>query len=102
MNLNAEFYVNDSSAMFINSSFGMGQDFAQSGKNGPSIFPVTSTDVELRNLASWQANRRSLEELLQLRAGALDNLRASVTILAPLASGAVSVLLGDKLLLGTK
>ncbi len=67
-----------------------------------SIFPVTATEVELRGLSTWQTNRKSLEELLQLRAGALDNLRASVTILAPLASGTVSVLLGDKLLLGTK
>jgi porin len=55
-NLNGEFYVNDVSAMFINSSFGMGQDFAQSGKNGPSIFPVTSAALRLRartTLASY-------------------------------------------------
>ncbi len=67
-----------------------------------SVFPVTAPGVELSRLAEWQSNRKSLEELLQLRTGALDNLRASVTILAPLASGTVSVLLGDKLLLGTK
>jgi porin len=47
-NLNAEFYVNEVSAMFIHSSFGMGHDFAQSGQNGPSIFPVTSAAARLR------------------------------------------------------
>jgi hypothetical protein len=67
-----------------------------------SVFPLTAPDVELRRLAEWQSNRKSLEELLQLRSGALDNLRASVAILAPLASGTASVLLGDKLLLGTQ
>ena len=47
-NLNAEFYVNDVSAMFVHSTLGMGHDFAQSGKNGPSIFPVTSAAARLR------------------------------------------------------
>jgi hypothetical protein len=67
-----------------------------------SVFPVTAPDVELRNLAQWQLNRKSLEELLQLRSSAVDNLRASVIILAPLASSTISILLGDKLLLNTK
>ena len=43
--LNSEFDTNDSSAIFINSSFGVGPDFSQSGRNGPSIFPVTSLAV---------------------------------------------------------
>jgi len=67
-----------------------------------SVFPVSAPDLELKKVAEWQSNRKSLEDLLQLRAGALDNLRASVSILAPLASGAISVLVGDKLLLGSK
>jgi hypothetical protein len=75
---------------------------AAGGEILDSVFPVTAPDVELRRLAEWQSNRKSLEDLLQLRSGALDNLRASVTILAPLASGTISVLLGDKLLLGPK
>ena len=44
----------------------------------------------------WQANRKSLEELLQLQSGAFQNLRASVSILAPVATSVVTVLLGTK------
>lgn len=40
--LNSEFDTTDSRALFINSSHGIGPDFSQSGRNGPSIFPVTS------------------------------------------------------------
>ena len=37
--LNSEFYATDASALLIHPSFGIGIDFAQSGRNGPSIFP---------------------------------------------------------------
>lgn len=47
-NLNGEFYVNDFSALFINSAFGIGTDLAQTGEQGPSIFPTTSFGVRLR------------------------------------------------------
>lgn len=40
--LNSEFYVTDSSGLFLHSTYGIGTDFSQSGVNGPSIFPVTS------------------------------------------------------------
>lgn len=40
--LNREFYVNDSAGLFLGSTFGIGNEFAASGKNGPSIFPTTS------------------------------------------------------------
>lgn len=40
--LNTEFYVTDSAGIFRNSSFGVGKELAQSGQNGPSIFPETS------------------------------------------------------------
>ncbi len=46
--LNSEFYVTDSSGMFLNSSFGVGKEFAQTGKNGPSIFPTTAPAIRLR------------------------------------------------------
>lgn len=42
MDLNAEFYVTDASASFLNSSFGVGHELAQSTINGPSIFPSPS------------------------------------------------------------
>ena len=46
--LNSEFYVTETSGLFLNSSFGIGQEFAQTGKNGPSIFPTTSLAARVR------------------------------------------------------
>lgn len=43
--LNSEFDVKNSGEIFLNSSHGIGPDFAQTGKNGPSIFPVSSLAV---------------------------------------------------------
>ncbi len=45
--LNSEFYITDSSALFIHPAFGIGSDLAQTGINGPSIFPVTSLGTRL-------------------------------------------------------
>ena len=39
---NSEFDVLETAGLFLNSSFGIGPDIAQSGENGPSIFPTTS------------------------------------------------------------
>jgi porin len=41
VDLNTEFDVQATGALFLNSSFGIGPDFSQSGQNGPSIFPTT-------------------------------------------------------------
>ncbi len=46
--LNSEFDVIEASRMFINSSHGIGADYAQSGRNGPSIFPTTSVALRAR------------------------------------------------------
>ena len=40
--VNSEFDVIPAATLFINSSHGIGADFGNSGRNGPSIFPVTS------------------------------------------------------------
>jgi porin len=40
--LNSEFYRLQSASLFLNSSFGIGPEFSQSGLAGPSIFPNTS------------------------------------------------------------
>jgi porin len=48
--LNSEFDAIETSGFFINSSHGIGADFGQSGKNGPSIFPVTSLTARF----DWQ------------------------------------------------
>jgi len=41
VDLNTEFDVQSTAALFLNPSFGIGPDFSQSGQNGPSIFPST-------------------------------------------------------------
>lgn len=43
--LNSEFDVNETGSIFLNSSHGIGAEFAQTGENGPSIFPVTSLAI---------------------------------------------------------
>jgi porin len=45
--LNSEFYRLQSAGLFLNSSFGIGPEFAQSGVEGPSIFPNTSIGIRV-------------------------------------------------------
>jgi porin len=45
--LNSEFYRLQSAGLFLNSSFGIGPELAQSGVEGPSIFPDTSVGLRL-------------------------------------------------------
>ena len=45
--LNTEFDALDAAGLFVSSPHGIGTDFAQSGENGPSIFPVTSLAARL-------------------------------------------------------
>lgn len=46
--LNADYYVTESSMVFINPTFGISQSLAQTGPNGPSIFPTTALAVNLK------------------------------------------------------
>lgn len=48
IDLNAEFDIQNTGAIFVNSAFGIGPDISQSGPAGPSIFPMTSNAVVLR------------------------------------------------------
>lgn len=45
--LSAEFDVLDSRAVFLNAAYGTGQDLAQSGLNGPSMYPITALGARL-------------------------------------------------------
>ncbi|WP_425391072.1 carbohydrate porin [Ekhidna sp.] len=45
--LNSEFDVLRPGTLFINSSFGIGAEYAQSGQNGPSIFPISSLGIRI-------------------------------------------------------
>lgn len=47
--LNSEFDTSETRSLFIHSSHGVGHDLAQTGLNGPSIFPVTSLGMR----AAW-------------------------------------------------
>lgn len=40
--VNSEFDTSESRRLFINSAYGMGQELAQTGRNGPSVYPVTA------------------------------------------------------------
>jgi porin len=46
--LNSEFDNTESGGLFINSAHGVGSELADSGRNGPSIFPVTSLALRWR------------------------------------------------------
>lgn len=63
LDLNAEFQVTESSALLIHPTFGTGAELAQSGRNGPSVFPVSS--LALRGL--WRFNDET-----SLRAAVFD------------------------------
>lgn len=57
--LSSEFYRLQSGALFANSSFGVGPELAQSGAEGPSIFPNTAVgtriDVKSSRNVVWRA-----------------------------------------------
>jgi porin len=46
--LNTEFYLTETSGLFLNSSFGIGKELAQAGPNGPGIFPNPGLTLRLR------------------------------------------------------
>lgn len=48
VDLNAEFDVQNTGTLFVNSAFGIGPDISQSGLAGPSIFPMTASAIVLR------------------------------------------------------
>ena len=45
--LNSEFYVSHSTGIFLHPSPGIGSELAQTGLNGPSIFPTTSVGLRV-------------------------------------------------------
>ncbi|WP_395327463.1 carbohydrate porin [Novosphingobium sp. BL-8H] len=56
--LNSEFDALDTSALFISSAHGIGTDISQSGRNGPSIFPVTSLALRVQAKVSDEVTAR--------------------------------------------
>ena len=58
MDLNSELDVNETGALFVNSSHGIGPDFSQVGENGPAIFPITGFGLLTRMDFSERAQLR--------------------------------------------
>ena len=61
--LNSEFYSTDASALLIHPAFGIGSEMAQTGANGPSIFPNLSfgVRVRVRSEGDWYAEAAALD-----------------------------------------
>jgi porin len=53
MDLNADFDSIQTASLFTNSSQGIGADLARSGRNGPSIYPVSAAGLRI----SWLPNK---------------------------------------------
>lgn len=63
IDLNSELDVNETGALFVNSSHGIGPDLSQVGENGPAIFPIAGLGVLARS---------DLSERTQLRLAAFE------------------------------
>ncbi|WP_258097963.1 carbohydrate porin [Marinoscillum pacificum] len=67
--LNSEFDVLRPGTIFVNSSFGIGAEYAQSGLNGPSIFPISSVGTRLSI---------ALNDQIKLKVAVLDGVPGNV------------------------
>lgn len=75
IDLNAEFDIQNTGALFVNSAFGIGPEISQSGLAGPSIFPMTSSAIVVR----LQYGRKALAVgVFDALAGARDDPRKLV------------------------
>jgi len=89
LDLNHDFDAISPAGLFISSSHGIGPDISKSGRNGPSIFPVSSLAAE----GAWSPSQR-----LTLKAGVFDGVSGD-----PQHPGAfVSVARQDRLESGTR
>jgi porin len=87
IDLNSEFDFQTFGALFLNSSHGIGPDFSQSGLNGPSIFPATSSAV----VGGWKDGRWSARVgLFDAVSGDPDSPRRTI-VRAPGATGLLIV-----------
>lgn len=61
--LNSEFDALDAAGLFVSSPHGIGTDVAQSGRNGPSIFPSTAlaARLEVAITGGWKARAAILD-----------------------------------------
>lgn len=103
--LNSEFDALDASGLFVGSAHGMGTDFAQSGQNGPSIFPSTSfaARLEVQPAKRWVIRAAILDGVpndparpgrMRIRLAKDEGLLMVAEVQAPLGSGNGKLLLG--------
>lgn len=69
--LNSEFYSTDASGLLIAPPFGIGSEFASTGPNGPSIFPLTALAVRLK--VGQETGPYVQAAILSAHAGALSD-----------------------------
>jgi porin len=50
--IDSEFYVTDTSSVFLQPPYGMANDLAQSGQNGPPIFPIGALALRMKYTTS--------------------------------------------------
>lgn len=50
--IDSEFYVTDTSGLFLQPPYGMGSEIAQTGRNGPPIFPTGALGVRVKYTAA--------------------------------------------------
>jgi porin len=91
IDLNGEFDSIDPAGLFLNSSHGIGPDISKSGRDGPSIFPVSAFAARL----SW-----NLSDQWALRAAAFDGVSGDPA--RPKAFAAVQLRRSDGALLITQ
>ncbi|SNT28477.1 porin [Ekhidna lutea] len=91
--LNSEFDVLRPGTLFINSSFGIGAEYAQSGLNGPSIFPISSLGIRMATFIGDRTRVRLA--ILDAVSGDPENLKSNEIHLSrkegALISGEVSI-----------
>lgn len=77
--LNTEFYTLQSAALLVNSSSGIGPEFSQSGKEGPSIFPFTAVGTRV----VFKPSRNVILRTAVLDGVPVDRPNGGVRIFAP-------------------
>ncbi|MCP3731041.1 carbohydrate porin [Sphingomonas sp. MG17] len=103
--LNSEFDALDASSLFVSSPHGIGTDFAQSGRNGPSIFPSTSlaARLQIEPAEGWVVRAAILDGVPNdpnrpahavIRLGKDEGALLVGEVQAPLAGGEGKVLIG--------
>jgi porin len=90
--LNSEFYRLQSAAVFVNSSLGIGPELAQSGTDGPSIFPRTSVGARF----DFKPSPNAVWRLAVLDGVPVDRPRHETSVFA---SGDGALLVGEMALL---